>query len=241
MSRVSVIVPAYNEERFLPRSLGSLRHSALRLADEFPATDAELIVVDNDSSDATAEVARDYGARVVAEPRRGISRARNCGAAAATGELLIFVDADYRVPLRFLPAIASRFDRDPALTAAGTRVALEPAEIDPITRGVARVALRLLCDVKSMSFGVFVLRRGYFAEIRGFNENSYAFEDVEILERVLADERSGAAKYRILRDVTVHASARGFYRGGMLHSYARMAISKRARADRAKCSYWYER
>jgi glycosyltransferase involved in cell wall biosynthesis len=238
---VSVIVPAYNEESYLPRSLGALRQSALRLADELPGVAWQLIVVDNGSTDATATIAREYGAFVVAEHHRSISRSRNRGAAVALGSLLVFVDADYRVPLRFLPTVVRRFDHEPALTAAGTRVVLEPTEIDPVTRGCAWAALGLLRRVRSMSFGVFVLRREYFQAVGGFDETAFAYEDVELLERMRRDERLGRGRYRVIDEVTVYASARGFRRGGMLRAYARMAVRRQARRDPGKCGYWYDR
>lgn len=235
---ISVIVPAYNEERRLPRSLSALRHAQLRLTDEAPGAVSELLVVDNGSTDATAELAAGFGATVVGEPRRGVAMARNAGARRAAGRLLAFVDADYRVPLGFLSVLVRRFAADPGLTAAGARVLLEPDEIDPVRRFCAARALDALRTVKSMAFGVFVLRREYFDRTGGFDETLFAYEDVELLRRI---HRDHAARYRVLTEVTVYASARGFYRGGMLRTYWRMAVSPQARRRLDQCGYWYER
>lgn len=241
MTSISVIVPACNEEHFLPRSLSSLRHSGLALADACPAAEWELIVVDNSSTDATVTVARSYGATVVSEPDRNVARARNRGAAAAHGELLAFVDADYRVPLRFLPAVASHFRGTADLAAAGVRVVLEPSEIDPITRHTTRALLGGLRRIRNMSFGVFLFRRDYFISLSGFDDAAFAYEDVEMLNRIRQDQRTGRAQYQIFGDVTVYASARGFYRPRMVRTYAVMALSARARRDPARCGYWYDR
>ncbi|MEO3923324.1 glycosyltransferase family A protein [Micromonosporaceae bacterium B7E4] len=238
MTSVSVIVPAYNEERFLVRSLGSLHHSRIRLAETSPGTACQFVVVDNGSSDASAKVAAGFGARVVTESRRGVAVARNAGARAADGELLAFVDADYRVPMTFLPAMVRMFAANPTLCAAGSRVALEPTEIDPVRRWCAARSLSLLRRVMSMSFGVFWFRRGYWEELGGFDERLYAYEDVELLRRLT---RERPVRYGIADDVTVYASARGFYRGRMLRTYGRMAASPRARRDVARCGYWYAR
>jgi len=86
---ISFIVPAYNEELLLPATLKAL-HEAGRAADE----PYEVIVVDDASTDRTAEVAAAGGARVVPVAHRQIAATRNAGAGAAAGELLIFVDAD---------------------------------------------------------------------------------------------------------------------------------------------------
>ena len=85
---LSVVVPAFNEEKVLPRSLAAIR-TALAAFD-----DAELIVCDNNSTDRTAAIAREAGAQVVFEHVNQISRARNAGARAARGDWLLFVDAD---------------------------------------------------------------------------------------------------------------------------------------------------
>src|SRR5947208_15001932 len=90
--RISVIVPAFNEEKFIARSLRKIKAATAA----FAATgwESEIIVCDNNSTDRTAEKARASGAIVVFEPVNQISRARNKGASAAKGDWLVFVDAD---------------------------------------------------------------------------------------------------------------------------------------------------
>jgi glycosyltransferase involved in cell wall biosynthesis len=90
--KVSMVVPAYNEERLLAQTLAAIHHA--RTAFNAAGFTSELIVCDNNSTDRTAEIARNAGALVVFEPINQIGRARNCGAAAATGDWLLFVDAD---------------------------------------------------------------------------------------------------------------------------------------------------
>ena len=85
----SVIIPAFNEEAFLPQTLNYLQESMSRIDEQ-----GEVIVVDNNSSDRTADIAREYGTQLVFEAVNQISRARNAGAKIAQGEYLIFLDAD---------------------------------------------------------------------------------------------------------------------------------------------------
>ncbi len=94
-ARISVVVPAYNEAAVLPETLARIDAEA-----------AEVIVVDNGSTERTAEIAEDAGARVVSEPRRGVARARNAGAAMARGDVLVFVDADVLLPDGALARVA---------------------------------------------------------------------------------------------------------------------------------------
>ena len=79
--RFSIIIPAFDEEAFLPATL-----SILKAAMNSVAESGEVIVADNNSTDRTAEIAREHGARVVFEPENQIARARNAGARAASAE-----------------------------------------------------------------------------------------------------------------------------------------------------------
>jgi glycosyltransferase involved in cell wall biosynthesis len=107
---VSVIVCAHNEARFLPACLHSL------LAQTRPPD--ELLVIDNASTDETATVAEQIpNVRVVREPRKGLVVARETGRLAASGTLLVYVDADCRAPLTWPARVVRRFERDPALIA----------------------------------------------------------------------------------------------------------------------------
>src|SRR5688500_16557997 len=89
---LSIIIPAFNEERLIEQCLKSIYASLA--ANNKPGFTSEIIVVDNNSTDNTATLAKQAGVRVVFEPINQIGRARNTGAAEATGDWLLFVDAD---------------------------------------------------------------------------------------------------------------------------------------------------
>ena len=84
--KLSIIIPAYNEENYLPATLDSIEAA---LTD-----DAEIIVVDNQSTDATRDIAAARGADVITETEHNIGKVRNTGAGAASGDVLVFIDAD---------------------------------------------------------------------------------------------------------------------------------------------------
>ena len=90
--KFSIIIPAYNEERYLPRLLESIDTARSNYSGGRDAV--EVIVADNCSTDRTAQVAANHGARVVPVAKRRIAAARNGGARAAVGEILCFIDAD---------------------------------------------------------------------------------------------------------------------------------------------------
>lgn len=111
--RITVVVPAVNEEAYLGACLSSLAHQDF-------GRPVEVIVVDNGSTDATAEVARAHGALVVFEPRPGVCWARQAGTEAATGEIVVSTDADTSFDRHWLATIDQRFrDRPQVVAVAG--------------------------------------------------------------------------------------------------------------------------
>ncbi|WP_411698376.1 glycosyltransferase family A protein [Conyzicola sp.] len=110
MSVISVVIPVYNDAEMLRRCLTALAAQS-RPADE-------LVVVDNGSTDDSAEVARQHGARIVVEPQRGIAAASAAGFDAAHGDLLVRLDADSVADPGWLQHIEQRFDADADLDAA---------------------------------------------------------------------------------------------------------------------------
>src|SRR5689334_13071045 len=103
-SQISVVVPAFNEASALPNTLAHLAVATQRLREAAGAA-VEVIVVDNGSTDGTADIARASGATVVCEPVHNIARVRNTGARAARHDTLVFLDADTLVPPDLLVAI----------------------------------------------------------------------------------------------------------------------------------------
>jgi glycosyltransferase involved in cell wall biosynthesis len=111
--RFSVVIPAYNEADYLEATLASLA------AQDFDGN-VEIIVVDNASTDSTAELAGRTGVRVLREPYRGVCAARQCGTAAARGEIVVSTDADTVHPIDWLSRLDQRFRAVPeAVAVAG--------------------------------------------------------------------------------------------------------------------------
>lgn len=109
-NRVSIVIPAYNEERYLKSCLDAIS------AQTIPPF--EVIVVDNGSTDATAAIARSYPfVRVVAEARKGIAFARNAGFNAANGDIIGRIDADTRLPPQWVAQVSEYFAAHPAISA----------------------------------------------------------------------------------------------------------------------------
>ncbi len=103
---ISIVIPAYNEEKFLPQCLESLKKQDYK-------SKFEIIVVDNASTDGTATVAARLGAKVVSCPTRGVAYARGAGARSATGAIIVQADADTVYPSGWLTRIAQHFASHP--------------------------------------------------------------------------------------------------------------------------------
>jgi glycosyltransferase involved in cell wall biosynthesis len=118
--RFSVVIPAYNESALLPACLRSLAEQ------DFTGT-VEVIVVDNGSTDLTAEVARQHGVSVVVEPVRGVCSARQRGTESASGEIIVSTDADTTFSSGWLRRIDAAFTADPATVLVAGPVAFVDA------------------------------------------------------------------------------------------------------------------
>ena len=176
---ISIIIPAFNEEKLLGSSLQAVKAAAEAFTTAGLAW--ELVVCDNNSTDRTAEVARSEGATVVFEPVNQIGRARNTGAAAASGRWLLFIDADSR-PSRELLKDAARLTRRSDVLLAGATVTLDEAPW----------GVRLFCGVwnaasrmRKLVAGSFILvRTAAFREVGGFDLRFFAGEEIDLALRL---------------------------------------------------------
>jgi glycosyltransferase involved in cell wall biosynthesis len=167
----SVIIPAYNEEQLLGQNL-----SALKKAMDAVDLPGEVIVVDNRSSDRTAEIANQYEAQVVFEPIHQISRARNTGARIASGKYFIFLDADTLLSAELLQLVLAKLTGG-ACCGGGALVAFDKP-IPWYFRWIPAVWNHLSTRY-GLAAGCFMycLREG-FEEVGGFNEKVYASEEI---------------------------------------------------------------
>jgi len=183
--KISIVVPAFNEERLLSQSLAQMKSAAAEFGRR--GWGVELIVCDNNSTDRTAEIARSAGAQVVFEPVNQIARARNRGAGAASGEWLIFVDADSHPSVELFGAVADEIETGTCL-AGGATIRLDQkyfvAELVTPLWNLASRWRRLLA-------GAFIfIKKSVFEEVGGFSNELFVGEELELSQRLkrLADK-----------------------------------------------------
>lgn len=231
----SVIVPAYNEEALLPRTLAAATTAMAAVAPR-----GELIVVDNNSTDGTAAVARAHGARVVFEPRNQISRARNAGAAAAHGEVLVFLDADSTLPAATLRQALANLE-DTACCGGGAVFTLDgPAPA--LARGMLAAFNRTAVD-RQFAAGCFIYcQREAFEAVGGFDEKLYASCDHAFSRQLRRWARRHDRVLRVIADPPVVTSARKLaHPRAYFLSLAVSLLIPFASRVRALCWYWYRR
>ena len=172
---LSIIIPAFNEAGHIGRCLDSI--SAAIESGPLPSAAVEVIVVDNNSTDTTSEIARQHGATVVFEPVNQISRARNVGARAADGDWLVFLDADTQLT----PALwADMIDCIESGQYAGGGSVFSWDRC-PWYLKIPTTLVNLIVRCLRLPPGAFIFcRRDVFQEIGGFDEALYALEDRQI-------------------------------------------------------------
>ena len=230
--KISIIVPAYNEEKLLGGTLACIR-SAM---DPLREHEWELIVCDNNSTDRTAEVARAAGAQVAFEPVNQISRARNAGAACAQGEWLVFVDADCRPTPELFSEMAKTMAGGECI-AGGSTIEMETED------AFARLAVWMwnrLSRITRWAAGSFIFcEAAALRTVGGFNEELYAGEEIDLSRRL---KRCG--RVVILHRHPLHTSGRKarLYSWGEMSAFMLRTVLTGGRnlKSREECFAWYD-
>ena len=233
----SIIVPAYNEERYLPRTVRFIKEAM-----PFLPGRGELIVVDNNSTDRTADIAHGAGARVIFEPINQISRARNAGAKAALGKFLIFVDADTIAPRTIIES-AIRAMRTGRVCGGGALISTDMMLGLPARFGLG--ALNWVLGTLKLAAGsfLFCLKEGFTA-VGGFSEQVYAGEEIFFSRALKKWGRRRGLRFRVLEIERVVTSARklAWHGGGrILQTLVFLTIFPIGVRWRSMCGLWYER
>ena len=238
--RVSVVLPAFNEEKLLPAALAAVKEAASAFTAR--GWEWECVVCDNNSTDGTSSVARATGATVVFEPVNQIGRARDAGARAATGEWLVFIDADSTPSAELFADIAVRIADGRAL-GGGSTVELEP--------GTPRYA-RFVCG----SWNIWSRLAGWaagscvwveaeaFRSVGGFGTEYYAGEEVFLSRRLKSLARRSGRRFVILADHPLRTSSRKLKLYTLTEAgrfFCRMLFTAGRAAKRPEnCEIWYD-
>ena len=237
--KISVVIPAFNEEKLLGATLRSLQAAGAAFGDR--GWDMEIVVCDNNSTDGTAGLARAAGARVVFEPVNQISRARNTGAAAAGGEWLVFVDADSRPTRELFAEVAGAIQSGRCLAGGCTMRMDERHFLGDCGTGLWNLVSRML----KWTAGSFIFcETAAFRKIGGFSAELFASEEIDLSRRLKKLARQEGKKVVILHRHPLLTSARKLtlYTGReYLRFFTRVILHPRQTTQsREACQPWYD-
>jgi len=230
---IAVLIPCYNEEASVAQVVTDYRTA-------LPG--ARIYVFDNNSTDRTAERAREEGAKVVFEPVNQIGRARNTGAATASGRWLLFIDADSR-PSRELLEDAAKLTLRADVLLAGATVTLDEAPW--VVRPFCWV-WNAVSRLRKLVAGSFILvRAAAFREVGGFDLRFFAGEEIDLAlrlqKRIGRRDKQGTV---ILHRHPLVTSGRKLrlYRKGEMGRFLLKSLFRpmKTTTSRDDCDLWYD-
>jgi glycosyltransferase involved in cell wall biosynthesis len=230
----SIIIPAFNEAAYLIATLVSVKNAQ----GFFARRTGEVIVVDNNSTDQTAEIARNHGCTVVFEPINQISRTRNRGARAAKGKYLIFLDADTILSEQLLKKTLELLDSG-KIVGGGTLLEYRHAE---------KLRIRWLVQFwnfisrfRKLAAGLYLFCLAQaWEDIGGFDESVYVAEELIFSKKLKKWAKKHKMKFRIL-DIPIRTSFRKFYSFSYGTIVSSLAFGLFVKKNKDKCRLWYER
>jgi glycosyltransferase involved in cell wall biosynthesis len=209
---VSIIIPTLNEQAGIERTIRSIPQSAIK---ETTGSDAEVIVVDGQSTDSTREIATRLGANVILEEQKGYGRACKAGFAAAKGDILVTIDADNTYPTECIPDYVQQLQRDGLDFITVNRFPLMETGAMSLTRKVGNKiltsVLRLLysVDIQDSQSGMWIMKREFVSKIRLFSDDMSMSEEIKIIAFKFFKSkeingrysaRRGSAKLKVFED-----------------------------------------
>jgi len=233
-----LIIPAYNEGKYIGRTLESVR----KAIESYNAPhEVEIIVVDNCSSDDTVSVARRYGAKVVTERERRIATVRNKGAKESKGEIIGFLDADSSVTPNILNSIDGAMSSG-LYIGGGTDIKIDRASLGIYcTYLVTTIPARILLGIAG---GLIFTARAAFEAIGGFDESLYCAEDSKFVLALKKYGKLQGKRFKVLTEDSVITSSRAFDKFGDWYYFKNLPrfifrMDRMFRDRRFSETFWY--
>jgi len=236
---ITVVIPAFNEENYLGKTLKSVLKAARSYRGQI-----DIIVVDNNSTDKTAAVAKKLGAEVVFEKKNQIARARNAGGAAAKGKYLVFLDADTTVN-------GNIFDKVEANLSSG-KIIGGGAWVEPDGglggQLIFKYLINRVLSLKNVTPGPFLYcEHEAFNKVGGFDEELFTAEEFSLAAKLKEEGRRHKKKWKIIKygkkhKITTSARKFGAFGGlGMLKQNAHLLWDTQQKIRKQKdCMFWYD-
>ena len=243
-SLISVVIPAHNEEDYIPACLEAVKRAASVLPDAGP-DGVETVVVANRCTDRTAEIAAGFGAKVVENDARSIAQVRNAGVRASRGGIVVTVDADSVMSEKALREVREMLESG-RFIGGGT-----PVRFDRMSAGIFFSAMYvawnlipvMLRNKAALSGGMFWLYRRDFDALGGFDETLVSLEDMDFAVRLNRLAVSRGLKYGTLKRSCIVTSSRKFDTFGDWYLIRNRKLTKRiftGRDREAADAFYYD-
>lgn len=234
----SIVIPAYNEEMCLPDTLKHLN----RIVEEIPQN-GEVIVANNNSTDRTGEIAKEFGAVVVFEGHRQIACSRNAGAKISRADYLFFVDADTSINKNILKASLNLLEKG-SVCGGGALARFAPGSSNDRLMELLVTLWDFLSRTFKWACGAYIFcRRDAFNDIGGFDQRFYASEEIHF-SRSLKKWGKKHKKQFVILDQYIETSPRklqwfGIWR--LLQMNLPVMLFPYLLRSRRFCRMWYAR
>ncbi len=204
--KISVIIPTYNEEKYLKECLESIKTQSLRVD--------EILIVDSNSTDKTHEIAKSFNARLIVIKERGISRARHIGAVESKGNILVHTSADIKADRNWIKNLVKPIIKQNAEMTYGSIYLKDPDFIESIfsifLNNFIVPFLRIFGFVFATADNIACTKEFYF-KVGGFNTNLVTGEDTDLIKRAM---KAGAVVY--VKDAIIYTDSRRIRKWGKL-------------------------
>ena len=230
----SIIIPAFNEAAYLAGTLASVKNAQSSLAHRT----GEVIVVDNNSTDNTAQIAKSFGVTVVFEPVNQISGPETAAPKAAKGKYLIFLDADTIISAQLLSKTLQLLDSGKI---AGGGTVLDSSQTKLLKVKLLIGLWNFISRFRKLAAGLylFCLRQAW-QDVGGFDETVYIAEELIFSKQLKKWAKKHKMKFHII-DMPVHTSLRKFYWFSYKKMVLNLAFGFFVKGNKDKCRVWYER
>lgn len=234
MTKISIIIPTFNEEEYLPQLLDSIKNQNY--------TDYEIIIADAQSQDKTREIAESYGCIVVEGGLPALGR--NNGAAKARGELLLFLDSDLILTDDYLENAVEEFENQNLGIAITQMIPLSDKKRDKVLHEFANRFMIMVESIKPHGAGCYgiIARKDLHNDVKGFDEALDFGEDTDYIERI-----GKISSFKVLRKPRVLVSIRRLEKEGLkslAYKYTKSTVydfmGKKISADELDYTFGYD-
>lgn len=212
--KISVIVPAHNEEKYIENCLRSIKDASNSLT-------VEVVVVLNRCTDRTESIAKNFGAIIVKDDSKNLSHIRNSGIKQASGDIIATIDADSTMSPGLLLEIVEAIKTEKYI---GGGVKIKP---ERMSMGIffTQVFVEANFFLTGLSAGVLWFKKDDFDAIGGFNEKLFIAEDIDLASRLKKYGKKNNKKFKHLKSAFIVTSCRKFDKFGDWHWFKFMIFS----------------